>query len=89
VVHDEFLALAAETGLTKRQEAQKWKGREDVEHIVLWGLRGWCPFYTGRRRPYEVNGFKTRIENALKEMEETAVSLDCWTREQLRRGTLS
>jgi len=85
VVYDEFVRLAGETGLTAQL-----RGRDqDVEHVIRWGLRGWCPFDTARRRPANFDAVKAHIEHGLRDAEETASKLDPWTREQLRLGGLS
>jgi hypothetical protein len=56
VVEDAFIKLAIEVNLI--DERGRWTGgdiaehrirhgRDDVEHIVRWALRGWNPFETG------------------------------------------
>jgi hypothetical protein len=50
-----FMALAVETGLIDAaghwgadiRESRRAYGRQDVEHVLRWALRGWNPFETG------------------------------------------
>jgi hypothetical protein len=50
-----FMALAVETGLIDSagfwgadiRESRRRYGREDVEHVLRWALRGWNPFESG------------------------------------------
>lgn len=56
VVRDTFMALAVETNLINQRgfwtgddvrKSVRPFGREDVEHVITWALRGWNPFETG------------------------------------------
>jgi hypothetical protein len=50
-----FMALAVETGLIDGaghwgadiRESRRPYGRQDVEHVLRWALRGWNPFEEG------------------------------------------